>query len=160
MPPSDKIDYHGQAIHAEIILHQIPRLFTERIVPVDVAMVQVSPPDEHGFMSLGVETMCSRAACQAAKDQGITIAGLALDGVENPLGDCASPSWFRTSPRAGGQGPAGSRRRRRKRARAGSSRCRYSAWGSLQRRGRSAFMTPWGAAGMMNWLKVQLGIIA
>jgi acyl-CoA hydrolase len=29
-------------------------------------MVQVSPPDEHGFVSLGVETLASKAACQAA----------------------------------------------------------------------------------------------
>ncbi|MFQ5600665.1 MAG: acetyl-CoA hydrolase/transferase family protein, partial [Candidatus Krumholzibacteriia bacterium] len=57
----------GRADYVPIFLHQIPRLFRERIVPLDVAMVQVSPPDEHGFMSLGVETLASRAACQAAK---------------------------------------------------------------------------------------------
>ena len=33
----------------------------------DVAFVQVSPPDEHGFMSFGVETMAARAACNNAK---------------------------------------------------------------------------------------------
>jgi len=45
----------------------IPRLFTERVVPVDVAMIAVSPPDEHGFMSLGVETLASKAACNASR---------------------------------------------------------------------------------------------
>jgi acyl-CoA hydrolase len=36
-------------------------------VPLDVAMVMVSPPDEHGFMSFGVETLASRTACRHAK---------------------------------------------------------------------------------------------
>jgi acyl-CoA hydrolase len=56
----------GRADYTPIFLHQIPRLFNEGIIPVDVAMLQCSPPDEHGFMSLGVETMASKAACQAA----------------------------------------------------------------------------------------------
>jgi len=57
----------GRADYVPIFLHQIPRLFYERIVPLDVAMVMVSPPDEHGFMSLGVETLASAAACQMAR---------------------------------------------------------------------------------------------
>jgi acyl-CoA hydrolase len=56
----------GRADYTPIFLHQIPRLLNEGIIPVDVAMLQCSPPDEHGFMSLGVETMASKAACQAA----------------------------------------------------------------------------------------------
>jgi len=57
----------GRADYVPIFLHQIPRLFQQGIVPLDVAMVQCSPPDEHGFMSLGVEVLASKAACQAAK---------------------------------------------------------------------------------------------
>ena len=57
----------GRADYVPIFLHQIPRLFLEKVIPLDVAMVQVSPPDEHGFMSLGVETLASRAACQMAQ---------------------------------------------------------------------------------------------
>ncbi len=57
----------GRADYVPIFLHQIPRLFYERIIPLDVAMVMVSPPDEHGFMSLGVETMAARAACHSAR---------------------------------------------------------------------------------------------
>ncbi len=57
----------GRADYVPIFLHQIPRLFSEGIIPLDVAMVMVSPPDEHGFMSLGVETLASRAACRAAR---------------------------------------------------------------------------------------------
>jgi len=57
----------GRADYTPIFLYLIPRLFLERIVPLDVAMVQVSPPDNHGFMSLGVEVLASKAACQMAK---------------------------------------------------------------------------------------------
>ena len=57
----------GRADYVPIFLHQISRLFSEGIVPLDVAMVMVSPPDEHGFLSLGVETLASKAACHAAK---------------------------------------------------------------------------------------------
>ncbi len=57
----------GRADYVPIFLYKIPRLFSERVVPVDVAMIAVSPPDEHGFMSLGVETLASRAACTASR---------------------------------------------------------------------------------------------
>ncbi len=66
-PADRKAVNEGRGDYVPIFLHQIPRLFRERIVPVDVAMVQCSPPDEHGFMSLGVETLASMAACQMAK---------------------------------------------------------------------------------------------
>jgi acyl-CoA hydrolase len=57
----------GRADYVPIFLHHIPRLFRLGLVPLDVAMVQVSPPDEHGFMSLGVENLASKAACDTAK---------------------------------------------------------------------------------------------
>ena len=57
----------GRADYVPIFLHQIPRLFRDGIIPLDVVMVQTSPPDEHGFMSLGVETLASKSACQVAK---------------------------------------------------------------------------------------------
>ena len=66
-PADRKAVNEGRGDYVPIFLHQIPRLFREDIVPVDVAMVQCSPPDEHGFMSLGVETLASIAACQKAK---------------------------------------------------------------------------------------------
>jgi 4-hydroxybutyrate CoA-transferase len=66
--PADRAAVNeGRADYMPIFLHQIPRLFSQGIVPLDVAMVMVSPPDEHGFMSLGVETLASKAACRAAK---------------------------------------------------------------------------------------------
>jgi acyl-CoA hydrolase len=57
----------GRADYVPVFLHQIPRLFEERIFPLDVAMIQVSPPDAHGFMSLGVEVLASKAACRFAR---------------------------------------------------------------------------------------------
>jgi acyl-CoA hydrolase len=66
-PADRKAVNDGRADYVPIFLHQIPRLFRDRIVPLDVAMIQVSPPDEHGFMSLGVEVLASPAAVQMAK---------------------------------------------------------------------------------------------
>ena len=66
-PADRKAVNDGRADYVPIFLHQIPRLFREGIVPLDVAMVQVSPPDEHGFVSLGVEVLASTAAIQRAK---------------------------------------------------------------------------------------------
>ena len=56
----------GRADYVPVFLFHIPRLFQQRLIPLDAAMVMVSPPDEHGFMSLGVETLATMAACQAA----------------------------------------------------------------------------------------------
>jgi 4-hydroxybutyrate CoA-transferase len=44
----------GRADYMPIFLGEIHRLFFEGIMPIDVALIQVSPPDEHGYCSLGV----------------------------------------------------------------------------------------------------------
>ena len=46
---------------------QIPALFRQGIIPLDVAIIHFSPPDEHGFMSLGVECAGTKAAVESAK---------------------------------------------------------------------------------------------
>lgn len=74
----------GRADYVPIFLHQIPRLFRERIVPLDIAMLHASPPDEHGFMSLGVETLASVAASQAAKIVIVQV----NERMPRVLGDC------------------------------------------------------------------------
>lgn len=56
----------GKADYVPIFLHQIPNLFYSRQMPLNVAMVHLSPPDEHGFMSLGVEIIASKAAVETA----------------------------------------------------------------------------------------------
>ncbi len=58
---------NGHADYVPIFLSQVPSLFTKRIIQLDVALLHVSPPDEHGFMSLGVECVASKAAVESAK---------------------------------------------------------------------------------------------
>jgi len=43
-----------------------PRLFTSRRIPIDVALIQVSPPDDFGWMSLGVSVDVTQAAALSA----------------------------------------------------------------------------------------------
>ena len=56
---------HGD--YVPIFLSQIPQLFTRNILPIDVAIVQVSPPDSHGYCSLGTSVDIARAAVDTAK---------------------------------------------------------------------------------------------
>ncbi|MCK4357271.1 MAG: acetyl-CoA hydrolase/transferase family protein [Candidatus Cloacimonetes bacterium] len=57
----------GRADYVPVFLYEIPNLFYSGLLPVDVAFLHVSPPDEHGFMSLGVECLASKAASETAK---------------------------------------------------------------------------------------------
>jgi len=57
----------GEADYTPIFLSEIPTLFSSGALPLDVALLQVSPPDEHGFVSLGVEVLASKAAAEAAR---------------------------------------------------------------------------------------------
>ena len=66
-PADRKAINEGRADYVPIFLHQIPNLFLSGQMPLDVAMLHLSPPDEHGFMSFGVEVMASRAASEKAK---------------------------------------------------------------------------------------------
>jgi len=52
----------GTADYIPIFLSEVPYLFTNGILSLDVAMIQVSPPDKHGYCSLGVSVDASRAA--------------------------------------------------------------------------------------------------
>jgi acyl-CoA hydrolase/RimJ/RimL family protein N-acetyltransferase len=56
----------AQADYTPVFMHQIPSLFKSRQVDLDVALIQVSPPDEHGFVSLGIGVDVSRAATENA----------------------------------------------------------------------------------------------
>ncbi len=53
--------------YVPIFLSQIPQLFRKNILPIDVALIQVSPPDDHGFCSLGTSVDIARAAVETAK---------------------------------------------------------------------------------------------
>lgn len=58
---------HGHGSYIPVFLSEIPRLFRDRVLPIDVALISVSPPDEHGFCSLGPSVDVSLAAVIAAK---------------------------------------------------------------------------------------------
>jgi acyl-CoA hydrolase len=53
--------------YTPVFLSQIPQLFRRKILPLDVAIVQVSPPDEHGYCSLGTSVDIARSAVDEAK---------------------------------------------------------------------------------------------
>jgi acetyl-CoA hydrolase len=57
----------GRADFTPIFLSEIPRLFRSGDLPLDVALIQVGPPDQHGFCSLGVEVGCTLPAAQLAR---------------------------------------------------------------------------------------------
>lgn len=59
--------YTGEADYIPVFLSEVPALFRKKILPLNVAMIQVSPPDRHGFCSLGVSVDVSRAAVHEAE---------------------------------------------------------------------------------------------
>jgi acyl-CoA hydrolase len=56
----------GIADFTPIFLSQVPRLFYRKMVPIDVALIQTSAPDHHGYMSLGVSVDITKAATENA----------------------------------------------------------------------------------------------
>ena len=57
----------GRADFTPCFLSEVPLLFKNGTIPLDVALIHVTPPDEHGFCSLGVEVGITKAAAQAAR---------------------------------------------------------------------------------------------
>ena len=57
----------GRADYVPVFLSEIPELFNRNILPIDVALVQVSPPDSHGYCSLGLSVDIARSAVNTAK---------------------------------------------------------------------------------------------
>jgi acyl-CoA hydrolase len=58
---------NGMGDYVPIFLSEIPILFKRNILPIDVALVQVSPPDQHGYCSLGVSVDIAATAVKTAK---------------------------------------------------------------------------------------------
>lgn len=73
----------GRADYIPIFLYQIPDLFRHQ-VQLDVAIIQVSPPDDHGFVSLGVENAASKAAAESA----YKVIAQVNENMPRTLGDC------------------------------------------------------------------------
>src|SRR5512136_2339495 len=57
----------GRADFVPIHLSEVPRLMASGRQRVDVALIHISPPDEHGFCSFGVGVECTKAAAERAR---------------------------------------------------------------------------------------------
>jgi acyl-CoA hydrolase len=57
----------GRADYTPVFLSEIEELFTSGAMPVDVVLMQVSPPDSHGFVSLGISNDCTLTAALSAR---------------------------------------------------------------------------------------------
>jgi 4-hydroxybutyrate CoA-transferase len=62
-----KAVHEARADFTPVLLSEFPLLFKKGVLPVDVALIQVSPPDEHGFCSLGIEVGLTKSAAESAK---------------------------------------------------------------------------------------------
>ena len=57
----------GRADYVPVFLSDVPRLFESRSLPLDAVLVNATPPDRHGFCSLGTSVEAMHAAIRAAK---------------------------------------------------------------------------------------------
>lgn len=82
--PADRAAVNeGRADYIPVFLYEIPMLFRSGELPIDVAFMHLSPPDEHGFMSYGVECLASKAAAETAK----TVIAQVNEKMPRSLGD-------------------------------------------------------------------------
>ncbi|MGB7210255.1 MAG: acetyl-CoA hydrolase/transferase C-terminal domain-containing protein [Pyrinomonadaceae bacterium] len=58
--------HEGRGDYIPVFLSEIPALFRKGVLPLNVALIHVSPPDKHGFCSLGVSIDIARAAVECA----------------------------------------------------------------------------------------------
>jgi len=56
----------GLADYTPVALSRVPLLFRRKLVPVDVALIQTTPPDKNGYMSLGISVDITKAAVESA----------------------------------------------------------------------------------------------
>ena len=59
--------HEGRADFTPVLLSEFTLLFKNRILPLDVALIHVSPPDEHGFCSLGIEVGLTKSPAESAR---------------------------------------------------------------------------------------------
>ncbi len=62
-----KAVHEGRADFTPVLLSEFPLLFKQGVLPLDVAIIHVSVPDEHGFCSLGVEVGLTKSPAESAK---------------------------------------------------------------------------------------------
>lgn len=57
----------GRGIFTPCHFSQIPRLFTDNILPADVTLCMISPPDEHGYCSFGISVDYTKPAAESSR---------------------------------------------------------------------------------------------
>jgi 4-hydroxybutyrate CoA-transferase len=57
----------GRADYTPTYFSEIPRLFREKILPVDIALIQLAPPDDQGYMSFGISVDYTLQAAQSSE---------------------------------------------------------------------------------------------
>ena len=57
----------GNGSYTPVFLSELPNLFRKKVLPLDVVFIHVSPPDSHGYCSLGVSVEAILAAIESAK---------------------------------------------------------------------------------------------
>ena len=77
----------GYADYIPIFLSETQKLYRSGVLPCDVAMIQVSPPDKHGFVSLGTSVDATLAAIECAK----TVIAVVNKHVPRAFGDAMIP---------------------------------------------------------------------
>src|SRR5688500_9143891 len=75
----------GRADYTPVFLSEVPELLISGRLSFDVALLQVSPPDQHGFCRLGTSIACARAAADCAR----TVIALVNPRVPLTLGNSA-----------------------------------------------------------------------
>ncbi len=73
----------GTSDFTPIFLSEIPSLFRDGFLPIDIAVIHVSPPDEHGYCSYGVEVGVTKSAAESAQ----TVIALVNPHMPRTLGD-------------------------------------------------------------------------
>jgi acyl-CoA hydrolase/GNAT superfamily N-acetyltransferase len=57
----------GRGDYTPVFLSDLPQLFRNERIPIDVALIQITPPDERGFCSFGVSVDVVKSAAESAK---------------------------------------------------------------------------------------------
>jgi acyl-CoA hydrolase/RimJ/RimL family protein N-acetyltransferase len=57
----------GMADYTPVFLSEVPNLFAKRMIPIDIALIQTTLPDEHGYMNMGITVDIAKAAVQNAR---------------------------------------------------------------------------------------------
>lgn len=66
-PNTRRAVHEGRADFTPILLSEVPDLFRQGVLPLDLALISLSPPDEAGFCSFGVEVGVTKPAAESAR---------------------------------------------------------------------------------------------